>query len=326
MTSSGNERDKKTLSCVIPVFNEQECLPELIHRIVLLKVQLAARYDLTLILVDDGSRDATPHLLESYESQYPWITKLTFARNFGHQAALSAGLNEAKGDFIAILDADLQDPPELIPQMLESLVGNSVHMVYGRRISRSGESWFKLATAKLFYRLVKSISGVDIPLDTGDFRVIDQAALQVIRSFSEREKFFRGIFAWTGLSSLPFDYEREPRFAGSTKYGLKRMIELGLGALVSFSLSPFRAIQLLGASILSTGLITIPLVIWLSLANQEAMIPAIVIAITVPTGLIISSIGIVGGYVYRIQEEVRGRPTYVIERPQQTPGGLSDQQ
>jgi len=303
-----------SLTLVVPVYNERECLPELENRLSDLHNTVRNRLDVQVILVDDGSSDESRSYIFELASRCRWVAAVALTRNFGHQAAVLAGLEKTTSEFVAILDADLQDPPELIPEMLDKLRSEELHIVYGQRVERLDESWFKLYTARLYYRLMKRISGFDFPLDTGDFRVIDRHALDTVLRLNESEKLLRGLFAWTGFASAPFPYIREPRFAGKTKYGISKMLKLALNSIISFSKSPFRVIQILGVLLVVLGLII--LIVWATLliGGHHSQLGLIASLLLICTGLTISSIGIVGGYTYRIQDQVQHRPRYVIDQ------------
>lgn len=305
---------RDTLTIVIPVFNERECLPELERRLSDLRSSVASRIEIRVLLVDDGSTDGSRSDIFDLADRYEWIMALALTRNFGHQAALLAGLENTSSEYVAILDADLQDPPELLPKMLNKLRNEKLHVVYGQRVERLGESWFKTITAKSFYRLIRSISAIDFPIDAGDFRVIDRLALNTVLRLNEREKFFRGLFAWTGLASAPFSYVRDQRFAGKTKYGVLKMLKLALNSIVSFSMSPFRTVQLLGAVLFVTGLFLSAIWVSLIVGDRQTVLWPIAALFSLSTGLTIASIGVVGGYVYRIQDQVMKRPCYIVDQ------------
>jgi dolichol-phosphate mannosyltransferase len=307
--------ETKPVDVIVPIYNEEACLPEMQRRLAQLRSAAAEEYDIRVIYVDDGSRDQSCQILTAIADENPWVKVIFLARNFGHQIAVTAGLENSSGEFTAIIDGDLQDPPELIIPMLSMLHDAQVHVVFGQRESREGETKFKTATAKSFYKLIRKISAVDIPLDTGDFRVMDRKAREALLSMPERNRFLRGMIPWTGLSSRPFLYQRESRYSGSTKYSMKQMFILASNAVVSFSITPLRLIQLLG--ILTIGLSGIAAAVVLVAAfcgSNPSSLLVFAIFQSVLTGVVLLSIGVLGGYLHRIQDEVRHRPLYLVEK------------
>lgn len=303
-----------SLDIIVPVYNEEDCLPELLQRIDEVRRHVMGWMDVYVIAVDDGSTDSSREVVRAAREQHPWISGINLTRNFGHQIAVSAGMDMSKSDYVAIIDADLQDPPELIPEMVQKLMHEQVEIVYGTRISRDGETRSKQVAAKIFYRILKGASGLDIPLDTGDFRVMTKKANSQIASLREHNRFLRGLAAWTGLNASPYWYSRDRRFAGKSKYTFGRMISLAFNGLVSFSPLPLRLMQLVGVLIFAVG-ISIPVMlfivnIWMSVPLVEGILVALSV---VNIGVVLGAIGIVGGYVHRIQDEVRGRPLYLKE-------------
>ena len=306
---------KPSVDVVIPIFNEESCLPEMIRRLLELRSQNIDTYDIRAIFVDDGSSDESRKILEQSSDEFGWVSVLILSRNFGHQIAVTAGMDASKADFVAVIDGDLQDPPELIIDMLSQLSLNGDSIVYGQRIARDGESKFKIMTARFFYRAIRRYSNLEIPLDTGDFRVMTAIANKRITSLREHNRFLRGLAPWTGLKSSSFPYTRDGRYAGTTKYTLRKMIVLAFNAFVSFSVTPLRAIQGLGVALASSGVCALLLAAILAATQQS--IPGYVYVILVNwvmTGVIVASIGVVGGYVHRIQDEVRDRPLYFLEK------------
>ncbi|MCB0999956.1 MAG: glycosyltransferase family 2 protein [Acidimicrobiales bacterium] len=298
---------------IVPIFHEQDCLPEMHRR--LGEVRRSAEwFDLSVVYVDDGSRDGSRDILRALACEHDWVTSVVLARNFGHQLAVTAGLDIAEGTHFAIIDGDLQDPPELLPDMLQLMLDEDAHVVYGRRRARPGETRFKRFTAVGFYRVIRRMSGLDIPLDTGDFRVMDRSAADALRGMREHNRFLRGMVPWTGFRAAPFDYDRDVRFAGDTKYPLKRMLAFAANAIFSFSVMPIRAIQALGVALF--GLASAGALVSGGVAATNVSVAGLVWIAWLNTalaGLVIASVGIVGGYVHRIQDEVRGRPLYLVE-------------
>ena len=234
----------KKISVIIPMYYEEEVAEECYKRMTSV-LQNIENYDYEIICINDGSRDKTLSILENLAIRDKKLKILSFSRNFGHQCAVTAGLKYVTGDAIVIIDADLQDPPELIPEMLKLWeAGNDV--IFGKRKKRKGESAFKLVTAKMFYKTLNALSDVEIPKDTGDFRLVDRKVVDTINSLPEHNKFLRGLFSWVGYKQIPFQYERKERFAGKTKYPLKKMLKLASDGIISFSTKPLKIVGGLG--------------------------------------------------------------------------------
>jgi polyisoprenyl-phosphate glycosyltransferase len=296
------------LSVVAPVYNEQELLDEFYARV------CAALGDLhfELVLVDDGSTDTTPAILHRLASSDPRIHVVYLSRNFGHQTALTAGLDHARGDAVVMLDADLQDPPELIPKMLDHWRAGC-DVVYAVREHREGESRFKLTTAHWFYKLFDKLTQVELQHNSGDFRLLDRSALDALLSMRERNRFLRGMTVWVGYRQAAVPYRRDPRFAGETKYTLSKMLRFSLDAISSFSHRPLQLATLLGFLISTLAFIAIPVVIVLRvLGSYLPGFGSITIAILLLGGIQLIALGIIGEYVGRIYDEVKGRPLYLI--------------
>jgi polyisoprenyl-phosphate glycosyltransferase len=253
-------------------------------------------------------------LLE-YASRYPFITILDFSRNFGHQIAVTAGLDQADADYVAIIDADMQDPPELIEDMYHR-AKLGVDIVYGKRLSRKGEALFKRLTARMFYRFISRMCDVEIPEDTGDFRLISRRVLNSVQLMRERHRFLRGMIPWVGFSNEPFLYNRDERYAGETKYPLKKMVKFALDAIFSFSNTPIRIATFTGVVIFCIGLILGLLLIYLRIFTQYTVpgITATILTIIVIGGVQIIMLGVVGEYIGRIFEESKNRPLYILKR------------
>jgi polyisoprenyl-phosphate glycosyltransferase len=302
------ERGPQLLSVVVPLHDEEDTVAELCRRIHAALVEVPFE----LILVDDASTDGTPELLDSLADGDPRVRVLHLSRNFGHQAALTAGLEHARGEAVAMLDGDLQDPPELLPQMLAHWRSGS-DVVSAVRTRRVGESRFKLTTARWFYRLFAKLSDLDLTLDAGDFRLLDRRALDALLSMRERNRFLRGMSAWVGYTQTAVPYERDPRYAGETKFTLRKMLRFSLDAITSFSLRPLQLATVLGFLLSAVALLTIPLVIGLRLAGETIPGFATVLCIVLLLGGIqLITIGIIGEYVGRIYDEVKGRPLYLV--------------
>ena len=261
-------------------------------------------------------KDSTLSILQKIAKENEKVKVLSFSRNFGHQAAVTAGIKEVTGDAIVIIDADLQDPPELIPQMLE-LWEDGNEVIYGKRKKRKGESAFKLVTAKMFYKTLNALSDVEIPKDTGDFRLIDRKVIDVVNSLPEHNKFLRGLFSWVGFKQIPFEYERQERAAGKTKYPLKKMIKLATDGIISFSTTPLKLVGGLGfiTIIISIIILIYSLVSYAFRLNQLSPgWTSIMVAITLFSGVQLLSIWIISEYIARIYDETKNRPEYIIDK------------
>ncbi len=302
------------ISLIIPMYFEQDVANECYNRVKSVLDSLNG-YSYEIIFVNDGSRDATGEILSNIAKNDKKVKVITFSRNFGHQAAVTAGLKFVTGDVAVIIDADLQDPPELIPDMLKLWEqGNDV--VYGKRKSREGESKFKLFTAKAFYRTLNALSDVEIPCDTGDFRLVDRKVVDTVNSLPEHNKFLRGLFSWVGYKQIPFEYERKERFAGKTKYPLRKMLKLASDGIISFSTKPLKIVGGLGliSIFLSILILIYALLSFVFSANgPEPGWTSIMVAQTFFSGVIMLAIWILAEYIARIYDESKMRPQYIIK-------------
>jgi dolichol-phosphate mannosyltransferase len=302
------ERRLDLLSVVAPVYNEEATLATFYARVC--DALEGLRFE--LVLVDDGSTDASPALLESLAADDPRVHVVYLSRNFGHQTALTAGLDHARGSAVVMLDADLQDPPELIPRMLDHWRAGC-DVVYAVREGREGESRFKLATARWFYRLFDWLAQVNLHHNSGDFRLLDRRALDALLSMRERNRFLRGMTVWVGYRQAAVPYKRDARYAGETKYTLSRMLRFSLDAISSFSHRPLQLATLLGFLISTLAFIAIPVVVALRLAGSYLPgFGTVTIAVLLLGGIQLIAIGITGEYVGRIYDEVKGRPLYLV--------------
>jgi len=302
---------KPTVTIIAPIYNEFESLPELYRRVN--ETMSATGETWELILVDDGSRDGSTDRIRQLAGSDEHVKPVIFARNFGHQIAVTAGLDYSRGDAVVIIDADLQDPPELIPELLEKW-REGFQVVYAVRAEREGESWFKLFTAKLFYRLIYRITDVDIPLDTGDFRLIDRKVVDVLNQMRERHRFLRGMASWVGYKQVGVPYKRSARYAGTTKYPLKKMIKFASDAITGFSYFPLQLATYLGFISAGISILAIPVVIALRLAGSQAFFgqATTLIAVLLLGGVQLISLGILGEYIGRLYDEAKGRPLYIV--------------
>lgn len=298
-------------SIVVPVYNEAENLPELHRRVRDVMDSLGEPWE--LVLVDDGSVDGSTEQIRHLAQNDPHVRPVIFARNFGHQIAVTAGLDYARGQAVIIMDADLQDPPEVIPRLLERW-REGYEVVYAVRAEREGETWFKKATAALFYRLIYRIADVKIPLDTGDFRLLDRKVVDILRQMRERHRFLRGMAAWVGFRQIGVEYRRAARFAGETKYPFRKMLRLALNAITGFSYFPLQLATFFGFFCAGLAIFSIPVVIILRMTGWQAFQgqATTLIAVLFLGGVQLISLGILGEYIGRIYDEVKGRPLYVV--------------
>ena len=301
-----------TISVVVPCYNEEEVLLELHRRLSDVCVAVCGS-DYELVFVNDGSRDRTWEIMCQIGEHDPHVVAVNLSRNHGHQLALSAGLTVAQGDRILILDADLQDPPELLGEMM-SIMDQGYDVVYGQRTNRPGETKFKLISAGLFYRVLRWLSEVDIPVDTGDFRLINRRALDVLLSMPERYRFIRGMVSWIGFRQKALVYERAARFGGSTKYPLGKMIRIALDALTGFSIRPLRAASYLGLATGAVGLGVLAYVLtsWL-LGHAVVGWTSVMVVVLLMGSAQLFVVGLLGEYLGRLYMEAKRRPLFVIE-------------
>jgi polyisoprenyl-phosphate glycosyltransferase len=302
---------RPTLSLVLPIYNEAEVIPELHRQLQALLASL--RLQAEVVFVDDGSLDASFSLLRDLAAGDARYRILSFARNFGHQAAITAGVDYARGEAIVVLDSDLQDPPDVVRSMIEKW-RQGFDVVYGRRRKRAGETWFKLVTARWFYRLFATMIPIDVPLDTGDFRLMSRRVVIALRELRETHRFVRGMVAWVGFTSTEIVYDRPERFAGQTKYPLRKMVRFALDGITSFSVLPLRFSTYVGMLMI---LVSFGVMLWALVAKYvfERVVPgwtATVIIIALFASVQLLMTGILGEYVGRIYEEVKRRPLYIV--------------
>jgi dolichol-phosphate mannosyltransferase len=301
-------------SIVIPVFNEEAVLPMLLRRLDLLLSGLGGSAE--AILVDDGSSDSSPIVLQAFVKRDPRLRYLGLSRNFGHQVAITAGMDAAQGQAIIVMDADLQDPPEVVGQLIAKWE-EGYDVVYARRLSRAGESPFKRATAHLFYRLLGRMASVAIPADVGDFRLIDRKVLDVLRRMPERDRFVRGMIAWLGFRQTEVAFHRVERAAGETKYPLLKMVRLATNAALGFSDAPLRLAIWCGALVSCMALLYGGSVVLRWLTNDSHLVAgwsSTIVIVSLLCGMNMLMTGIVGLYVGRIHAEVKHRPLYVVQK------------
>jgi polyisoprenyl-phosphate glycosyltransferase len=302
-----------TFSVVAPIFNELENLPELYRRV--REVMSATGEPWELVLVDDGSTDGSTEAILELEKQDEHVRPVIFARNFGHQPAITAGWDYARGAAVVIIDADLQDPPEAIPDLIAKW-REGYEVVYAVRAEREGETWFKKTTAALFYRIVRRITDVKIPVDTGDFRLMDRKVVDVLKTMKERHRFPRGMSAWVGFRQVGVPYKRSARHAGVTKYPFNKMLKLALNAITGFSYFPLQLATYFGFVVAGLAIIAIPVVIIMRLAGHGAFLgqATTLLAVLFLGGVQLIFLGVLGEYLGRIYDEVKGRPLYIVRK------------
>ncbi len=300
-----------TYSIIAPIFNEFENIPELYRRIS--EVMNSTGEPWELIMIDDGCTDGSTDRIRELAERDSRVRPVIFARNFGHQIAVTAGLDYARGQAMVVIDADLQDPPETILALAKKWK-EGYEVVYAVRAEREGESWFKLLTASMFYRLIYRITDVKIPLDTGDFRLIDRKVVDVMNSMREKHRFLRGMSSWIGFKQIGVEYKRAARLSGVTKYPLKKMLKFAQDGITGFSYFPLQIATYIGFVAAGLGVLTIPMVIIGRLTGSEAFYgqASTLIAVLFFGGVQLISLGILGEYIGRIYDEVKGRPLYVV--------------
>ena len=305
----------KKLSVVVPMYYEEEVAKECYNRLKGI-VEKIDNYEYEIIFINDGSKDKTLPILMEIAEKDKNVKVLSFSRNFGHQCAVTAGLQYVTGDAIVIIDADLQDQPELIPEMLK-LWEDGNEVIYGKRKSREGESKFKLLTASMFYKTLNALSDVEIPKDTGDFRLVDRKVVDVINSLPEHNKFLRGLFSWVGYKQTPFEYERKERFAGKTKYPLKKMLKLAQDGIFSFSTKPLKIVGTMGIISIAISIIILIYAILSYIFNWNNLTAgwtSLMVTMTFLSGMILISLWMIGEYIGRIYDETKRRPQYIIDK------------
>lgn len=307
--------EKILCSVVIPVFNEELVVQETYKRLKAVMDFINEPYE--LIFVNDGSKDNTAAILRKLCEADFRVKLVDFSRNFGHQMASTAGMDYSSGDTVVLIDADLQDPPEIIPEMIKKW-HEGYEVVYGVRIKRNGETLFKKLTSKLFYRLLNSMTEVDIPLDTGDFRLIDRKVCNALKAANEKNRYIRGIISWLGFKQTGVEYVRDKRFAGETKYPLKKMLKFAFDAITSFSYKPLKLASYSGSFISVLSFLYLLVVIYLRLFTDRTITGwASTLAVSLFfNGIILIILGIIGEYLGRIYDEVKGRPLYIVRETQ----------
>ena len=301
------------LSIVVPCFNEAECLPEL-HRRLSESARSSFAEDYEIVLINDGSRDSSWTIMQALSATDPHLVAIDLSRNHGHQLALTAGLDLCRSDHILIVDADLQDPPEMLAPMLATMRAECADVVYGVRRSRAGETRFKRATAHGFYRLLANATDVEIPLDTGDFRLMTRRALNVFLSMPEQARFIRGMVAWIGFKQVPLPYDRDERLAGETKYPIGKMIRFALDALTGFSSAPLKLASHAGLMLSLGSLLIVAYILigWLSGRSAPGW-TSVMLVVVVLGAIQMFVLGLMGEYIGRLYSQAKQRPLYVVQ-------------
>ncbi|WWB83974.1 glycosyltransferase family 2 protein [Priestia aryabhattai] len=303
-------------SIVVPVYNEEEVIHETYGR--LTEVMRSTKEAYELLFVNDGSRDRTAEIIKEYSEQDPAVVLLDFARNFGHQIAITAGMDYARGEAVVVIDADLQDPPELILEMIEKWK-QGFDVVYAKRTKRKGETYFKKQTAAMFYRFLRAMTDIDIPLDTGDFRLLDRKVCNQMNSIQEKNRFVRGLVSWVGFKQIAVEYERDERLAGESKYPLKKMLKLSMDGITSFSYKPLKLASYAGVTLSGIGFIYLFVVLYLKLFTDSTITgwSSLIVIQLFFSGIILIILGMIGEYIGRIYDETKNRPLYIVREKYQ---------
>jgi len=306
---------KELLSVIVPCFNEEEVIEETYKRLTNVLKENHINYE--ILFINDGSIDKTLEILTNIAKNDPKIKIISFSRNFGHQSAVSAGIHHCKGDYAVIIDADLQDPPEVIPELLSLAKKEQANVVYGVRKKRKGETFFKRFTAWAFYKIINLLSDVPLPENTGDFRLIDKKVIDAFNQLPEKNKYIRGLISWIGFKQIPYYYVREPRFAGETKYPLSKMIKFATTALLYFTRKPLKLATTMGFMSIVVGLLlTVYVFLSLFLKPQQTVSgwASTIIIIIFFGGVQLLTIGVMGEYIGSIFDEIKNRPMYIIDK------------
>ncbi|RDZ18357.1 glycosyltransferase [Priestia megaterium] len=303
-------------SIVVPVYNEEEVIHETYRR--LTEVMRSTKEAYELLFVNDGSRDRTAEIIKEYSEQDPAVVLLDFARNFGHQIAITAGMDYARGEAVVVIDADLQDPPELILEMIEKWK-QGFDVVYAKRTKRKGETYFKKQTAAMFYRFLRAMTDIDIPLDTGDFRLLDRKVCNQMNGIQEKNRFVRGLVSWVGFKQIAVEYERDERLAGESKYPLKKMLKLSMDGITSFSYKPLKLASYAGVTLSGIGFIYLLVVLYLKLFTDSTITgwSSLIVIQLFFSGIILIILGMIGEYIGRIYDETKNRPLYIVREKYQ---------
>jgi dolichol-phosphate mannosyltransferase len=301
---------KPMFSVVVPIYNEEESLPVLHERISAVMDETGEGWE--LVLVDDGSKDRSSEMIREMAEKDERVRPVIFARNFGQQSAVKAGLDYTRGQAVVVIDADLQDPPEVIHELIEKW-REGYEVVYAQRTVRAGETFFKKITASVFYRIINRITDIGLPMDTGFFRLLDRRVVDELNKMTEHHRFFRGLSIWVGFKQAAVPYKRESRYAGETKYPFTKMLKLAITAITGFSFLPLQIAMYMGFIASGISIVAIPVVIVMRLAGNQAFFgqASTLIAVLFLGGVQLISLGIIGEYIGRLYDEVRGRPLYI---------------
>lgn len=306
--------NKPLLSVVVPIYSEEKSINEFYNRTKKMLSNMESKIDHEIIFIDDGSKDKSLDLLKELNQKDKKVRVITFSRNFGHQFAITAGIDHAKGDSVVIIDGDLQDPPEVIPEMIAKWK-EGYKVVYGVRKKRKGENVIKLLTSKLFYRLIKNLSHVEIPVDAGDFRLLDEKVVNILKSIREENRYIRGLISWIGFPQYGLLYKRDRRYAGETKYTLKKMIKFAFDGIISFSDKPLKITAYLGFVITMISFLASLKIIVGKITNPQLFISgwtSLILTVLFLGGIQLISLGIIGLYIGRQYGEIKRRPLYII--------------
>lgn len=309
---TANTQEELTISVVVPAYNEAEVLPEFYRRTEAVLAAIGAPFE--IVFINDGSKDNTLAVIKELRSRDPRVVLIDLSRNFGKEIALSAGLDHAAGAVVVLIDADLQDPPELIPKFIEAWrEGHDV--VYAVRTARDGETWLKKATANIFYRVIRSVSRIDIPRDTGDFRLMSRRAIESLCKLREQHRFMKGLFAWIGYPAKPIYYRRDPRHAGETSFNYFKLWDLAIEGLTSFTIAPLKVATYTGLLVAAAAFVRMAYVIYKTLRYGDPVqgYPSLMVVVLFLGGVQLIFIGVLGEYVGRIFNEVKGRPLYLTK-------------
>lgn len=306
---------KELITLLIPCYNEQAVI-QICHERTIKAIAALTDYHFEIIYINDGSRDKTFDILRAIQTVDKRVRIINLSRNFGKEAAMTAGLDKARGDAVIILDADMQDPPERIPDLIRIWKDQNADVVYGQRLSRDGETWLKKKSAAIFYALINLISSrVDIPRNTGDFRLMNRRAVNALESLREHHRFMKGLFAWVGYKQVPLHYHREPRLAGETKWSYLKLIDLALEGITGFSMTPLRFATLCGVVIAGLSFLfgAVILLKTILFGRDLPGYPSLAVMIAFFSGVQLLSIGLLGEYIGRIFNETKQRPLYLID-------------
>ncbi len=306
---------KQLVSIVVPIFNEEATIPELLNRLGFVVSNSMIDYEVEVVVVDDGSSDSSIHLLRTACTEMPWLRVVGLSRNFGHQSAILAGISLAAGDAVVTMDGDLQDPPELIPVLVREWQ-RGFDVVYGVRRTRRGETFFKRTSAKLFYRFVNWLSDSELPRNVGDFRLVSRKVVDVLTGMPEKSLYLRGMVTWVGFPQASVEFDRDERFAGDTKYTIRKMLNLATDAILSFSERPLRIVTQLGALFTAAAFALSLVFVGALLFEAGPRSPgwlSTILAVLGLGGLQLISLGVIGQYVSRIYRETKGRPLFIVD-------------